>query len=64
MSEHSNFPQIPESGYLSDHFESQRVGNEQLFYGQFVRRPLNDQMHPQVEAEGSAINNPRIITKS
>jgi hypothetical protein len=57
-----NFPQISEAEYLSDYYEGERVSSEQRFFEPFVRRPLNDQMHPQVQSEGSAINNPRINT--
>lgn len=59
MPNEPTFPQIPESGYLSDFVEGARVSHEQEFFGQFVRRPLDDRMHPQVEAEGSWLNNPR-----
>lgn len=52
------FPQIPEVEYLSDHFVSVRVNVEQQFYSGY-RRSIDGPMHPQVEAEGSWLNNPR-----
>lgn len=49
----------PTDPYLEQELESERVKREEQFYGKFVRPTESGQMHPQVEAEGSWINNPR-----
>ena len=61
MTDKPIFPQIPEVGFLSDHFVSERVHREQFVFGAY-RRSDAGQIMPGVEAEGSAINNPRIKT--
>lgn len=53
----------PSDPYLEQELESERVKLEQQFYGGYRRPPFGHIM-PGVEAEGSAINNPRIATKS
>ena len=51
---------LPEDSYLVQEYESERVKREQLAGGLY--RLSDTIMHPNVEAEGSALNNPRIKT--
>ena len=58
MADELIFPQIHEDSYLSAFIEGERVAREQRLFSGY-RRSLDGPMHPQVEAEGSWLNNPR-----